>query len=483
MLLPAGGRVAIIGAGPGGLAAAKYAIEAGFDTTVFESGSDLGGQWNATCETSGVWPGMHTNTSRAMTAFSDFPMVADVPLYPSAEQVHAYLHAYARRFGVLDRIRPKTPVKELSRGWKVNGERFDGVIIASGRFHRPSVPVHLTAFSGTLIHAYDYPGADPFRNQRTLVYGNGISGLEIASDLAAHTLVVSACRKSRYVIQKVANGIPSDWQWYTMFGALERRYLGSSEWADRHRARILAVAGHPAEFGAPEPDRDLRVAGVSLCQNYLRQVRDQSIRCRPAITAVASDAVTFSDGATERFDSIICATGYEPHLPYLDDELRGILAAGAHLYKRTLHPDLPGFGAIGQFLAQGPYFPLLELQARWIVAGWTGQVPLADPARMRAAIARGQPPIDAHNVLALTLAEELGVAPAIEAWPDLADALNFGPLLPARWRLTGPESFPAAVDLFTKQLATSPRTPVSPNDRAAMRTLGTQASTPNHDTS
>ena len=37
------------------------------------------------------------------------------------------------------------------------------------------------------------------------------------------------------------------------------------------------------------------------------------------------------------------------------------------LYQRTLHPDLPGFGVIGQYLAQGPYFPLLELQARWIV--------------------------------------------------------------------------------------------------------------------
>jgi len=343
-------------------------------------------------------------------------MVADVTLYPSAEQVHAYLHAYGRRFGVLDRIRLETPVKDLARGWKVNGEPFDGVIIASGRFHRPSLPGHLTAFSGKLIHAYDYPGADPFRGRRTLVYGNGVSGLEIAS-IAAHTPVVSACRKSRYVIQKVANGIPSDWQWYTMFGALERRYLGAWEWAGRHRARILAAAGNPAEFGAPEPDPDLRVAGVSLCQNYLQQVRDQSIRCRPAITAVAGDAVTFSDGTTERFDSIICATGYEPHLPYLDDELRSMLAAGVRLYQRTFHPDLPGFGAIGQFLAQGPYFPLLELQARWILAGWTGQVPLADPARMLAATAQGQPPIDAHNALALTLAEELGVVPDNEAWP------------------------------------------------------------------
>lgn len=277
------------------------------------------------------------------------------------------------------------------------------------------------------------------------------------------------------MIQKVANGIPSDWQWYTMFGALERRYLGAWEWAGRHRARILAAAGNPAEFGAPEPDPDLRVAGVSLCQNYLQQVRDQSIRCRPAITAVAGDAVTFSDGTTERFDFIICATGYEPHLPYLDDELRSMLAAGVRLYQRTFHPDLPGFGAIGQFLAQGPYFPLLELQRAGSSPGGRD--------RSLSQIRHGcwPQPLKASRRSMLTTPSpsrwprSSGSSPTTRRGRDLADALSFGPLLPARWRLAGPGSTPAAVDIFTQQLATSPRAPVSPGDRAAMRTFRTQA--------
>ena len=100
MRLREGARVAIVGAGPSGLAAAKHALEAGFDTTVFEAGDDLGGQWHTTAAHSGVWPGMRTNTSRAMTAFSDFPAPADLALHPAAEQVHAYLRAYAERFGV-----------------------------------------------------------------------------------------------------------------------------------------------------------------------------------------------------------------------------------------------------------------------------------------------------------------------------------------------------------------------------------------------
>ena len=84
------------------------------------------------------------------------------------------------------------------------------------------------------------------------------------------------------MIQKVVDGVSSDWQWYTQFGALERRLLPPDEWSRRQRERILRVAGDPADFGAPEPSSDLLVAGLSLCQDFLAQVRDGSIVCRPA---------------------------------------------------------------------------------------------------------------------------------------------------------------------------------------------------------
>jgi dimethylaniline monooxygenase (N-oxide forming) len=467
-----GGRVAIVGAGPGGLVAAKYAIEAGFDVTVFEASDDLGGQWDATAGHSGVWPGMHTNTSRAMTAFADFPVPANYPLHPAAEQVHAYLRAYGRRFGVTDRIRFHSPVTSIRAGWEVNGERFDFVALASGRFRKPSVPRGLRQFTGELLHAFDYPGAEPFRDRRTLVYGNGISGLEIASDLAATASVVSAFRKPRYVIQKVVDGVSSDWQWYTLYGALERRFLSSEEWSRRQRERVLRVAGNPADFGAPEPDPDIRIAGLSLCQDYLAQVSEGAITCRPAIARVSDREVSFVDGSTEAYEAIISATGYELDIPYLDRELWTAVGPGFVLYQRTLHPDLPGLGVIGQFLAQGPYFPLLELQARWIVATWTGEVALPDEATMRAGIAQGQPPLDAHNVFALTLAEELGVAPDPEVWPELSEALIFGPLLPPRYQLAGPGAMDSAAGLFTEQLAASPRAPVDAADIAALPRFG-----------
>ena len=461
-----------MGSGPSGITAAKHALEAGFDVTVFEAGDRLGGQWDATASHSGVWPGMHTNTSRAMTAFSDFPAPATHPLHPTAEQVHAYLESYARAFGVVDRIRFATRVEDVRPGWTVDGERFDAVIVASGRFRRPRRPPVVAGFRGEVIHAFDYPGAAPFRDRVTLVYGNGISGLEIASDLAPQTLVVSAFRKPRYVIQKVVDGVSSDWQWYTLFGALERRALPPDEWSRRQRERILRVAGHPAEFGAPQPSEDLRAAGLSLCQEYLAQVRDGSIVCRPGIASIDGRTVRFDDGSAHTVDAIICATGYDLDLPYLSAAVRDRLGRELALYQRTFHPDVAGLGVIGQFLAQGPYLPLLELQARWIAAVWSGAVRLPDERAMRHAAAQPRPPLDAHNALALTLSTELGVAPEPTDWRELCEPLLFGPMLPPRYRLCGPGVTPEAREQFAQQLGASPRAPLDPSDIEALRSLG-----------
>ena len=241
-----------MGAGPSGLVAAKHALQAGFDVTVFEASDDLGGQWHTTAAHSGVWPGMHTNTSRAMTAFSDFAAPADHPLHPAAEQIHAYLRAYAQHFGVTDRIRLHTPVSQVSAARAVDGERFDGVIVASGRFRKPRLPPGAEAFAGELMHAFDYPGAEPLGGRAVLVYGNGISGLEIASDLAPHARVTSAFRKPRYVIQKVVDGVSSDWQWYTQFGALERRLLPPG--MDAFDGDVI----HAFEYPGAGPYRDRR---------------------------------------------------------------------------------------------------------------------------------------------------------------------------------------------------------------------------------
>jgi cation diffusion facilitator CzcD-associated flavoprotein CzcO len=192
-----------------------------------------------------------------MTAFSDFAVPSDHELHPLAEQIHAYLRAYADAFGVTPHIEFGRRIRAVRPGWIVDGERFDAVVVASGRFHAPRVPGGLAGFTGEVLHAYDYPGAGRFRDGCSLVYGNGVSGHEIASDIAEVTTVVSAYRKPRYVLPKVSGGVSSDWQWYTQVGALRRRMLPAEEFGHALRDRVVRVAGNPVDFGAPAPDDDI----------------------------------------------------------------------------------------------------------------------------------------------------------------------------------------------------------------------------------
>ena len=91
-------HVAVIGAGPSGLVAARWLLRQGFEPTVIEQGPTLGGQWAGLDGRSGVWPSMHTNSSRTVTAFSDLEHTTD-HVYLSNRDVLDYLHRYAERSG------------------------------------------------------------------------------------------------------------------------------------------------------------------------------------------------------------------------------------------------------------------------------------------------------------------------------------------------------------------------------------------------
>ncbi len=124
--------VAVIGGGPAGLVAARFLKKHGFDPVVFEAAAAVGGQWNAGSPSSAVWPGMCTNTSRVLTAFSDLDHLAGTSVYPSQVDMLAYLQQI-RREG-----RPCAPspaVDPRRRVGSVCRERLDRPL-ATRREHR-----------------------------------------------------------------------------------------------------------------------------------------------------------------------------------------------------------------------------------------------------------------------------------------------------------------------------------------------------------
>ena len=99
-------KVAIIGAGPSGLATLKTLRQAGLDARCFEAGRRVGGQWviDNPSGTSAAYRSLRTNTNRAMSRFSDFAFPDDYPDYPGHEQMAAWFERYAKHFAVLDHV-------------------------------------------------------------------------------------------------------------------------------------------------------------------------------------------------------------------------------------------------------------------------------------------------------------------------------------------------------------------------------------------
>jgi cation diffusion facilitator CzcD-associated flavoprotein CzcO len=465
-------RVAVVGAGPSGLVAAKSLQEEGLELVVFEPADGVGGQWYGPSTHSGVWPGMRANTSKTLGAFSDFPPPESVPMFPRFEELRDYLRSYAKAYDLNQSIRLKTPVRHIERDdgrWRVftgdgGGERFDGVVVASGRFNRPHLPVieGLEHFAGEVVHSFHYRGRDAFLGKRVIVLGNSVSGTEIASDLAIDDSirVTASLRKPRYVIPRVSRGVPSDWRFFTRFSAYLPLAFPPETVADGLKRLVLDVSGHPSQYGAPAPHDNILVAQITLCQNWLAYVAEGRIRCRPAIVAIRGRTVVFADGGEEEADAIVTATGYDLSLPFLPEDVRHTLNAdstGLDLYVHTFHPDLPGLAFIGQYILVGPYAPCVELQARWIAMVWSGVRELPPRDRMERSIEAWRnvrqttsnlllPP------LAVALSQEAGVAPALAARPEITRHLLFGPLAPAQFRLDGHGRRADALELYKQAI-------------------------------
>lgn len=455
-------KVVIVGGGPAGIAAAKSLLEDGLVPVLIEQGSHLGGQWNQGAAHSGIWPEMHTNASHVVMSFSDFDYPAGTPMFPTNQQVLAYLTDYARHFGLEQYLRLDTRVEHIERGpagqyWVTtcthDGEQrrklFSHVIVAPGRYNQPRFPATpgLLKFRGRVLHSFGYRGRQGFAGQRVLVVGNGSSGLEIASDLAQNdnTTVFSSCRKPRYIFRKLLKGQPTEAAVFTRFAAYLAQWLPPAEAAAGLKKLILDNFGNPADYSGLRPADSILEAGIAQCQDYLDQVASSRIRAVPGVRSFTPTGAVLSTGEEVAVDSIILATGYDLNLPFVSEDIRGLVHATPEhlaLHHFTFHPALPNFAFLGLFGQIGAYFPSLELQARWISACWSGHLTAPTLAQMQkglaefAQFAQFREEITAHESAEM-FAHDLDVAPSLDHYPELARELLFGLLAPAQFRLEG----------------------------------------------
>jgi len=111
------GQVAIIGAGPSGIAAGKNCKQTGLDFVIFDQNSAVGGNWLFSEDEghSSVYEASHIISSKTWSQYEDFPMPADYPDYPSHRQLQRYFADYADHFGVTPHIRFRHYISHVQR--------------------------------------------------------------------------------------------------------------------------------------------------------------------------------------------------------------------------------------------------------------------------------------------------------------------------------------------------------------------------------
>jgi cation diffusion facilitator CzcD-associated flavoprotein CzcO len=410
-----------------------------------------------------------------MTAFSDLPHKSECSVFMSGEQVRSYLESYALQFGLKPDLRLEHCVTSVSRKSVGSGyivryrtpqgdtreELFTHVVVASGRHRTPAFPdiPGLESFNGAggLSHTFAYRDAQTFKGKRVVVAGCSVSALEIAGELAQRgdVRVISSSRRQRYVLNKMIAGVPADHCVFTRYSALAAEFLPLQTVCDELSGLIDTTSGNPRNWGARLPFGNIIEAGVTLNQNFLPLVADGRIECKPWIQHVNGNTVHFEDGSDEVVDAIVLGTGYTANLEYLASDLRIALGMkhdkGPQLYRHTFHPDVPDFAFAGFYDLLGPYFPVVELQARWIAYKWSGTLRSPSGEEMRKGLTRCPVSLTMQSA-ALAFAREAGVEPNPEHFPDLRALLLFGPLLPISFRLSGRDSLPDAQKLIVQQV-------------------------------
>ena len=384
-------RVAVIGAGASGLCSAKYLLQAGFDVTIFEIGSQIGGMWCYQNDSgmSSAYRTLHINTSRGVTRFSDFDFDADTQSFPDHVDMHRYLVAYAHHFGVTSCIRFNsrvTAIRPESSRWLVElaggaTDTFDAVLVATGHLSTPLHAPELQGFAGQYLHAHEYREPAHFVGQRICIVGVGNSACDIASDVcvtAPRTVLVA--RSGVNILPKLMFGraftdITAQIQRPWIPRGLRRRLI---------RALVWLAHGDLSKLGFKRPTT---LTHVTSNATVVTDIAYRRIAVKQGIDRIDGKIIHFVDGTAEEFDTLIAATGYQIDLPFIAPDILTTDNNRLDLFLRMVPPDCPGLFFLGFFNTDTALNMVFEHQARWVREILLGNAKLPAAGTMRQAIA------------------------------------------------------------------------------------------------
>ncbi|MDX8496533.1 NAD(P)/FAD-dependent oxidoreductase [Mesorhizobium sp. VK22B] len=339
-------RIAVIGAGPSGLAqlrAFASAAQQGAEIpeiVCFEKQRNWGGLWNYTWRTGldefgepvhgSMYRYLWSNGPKEGLEFADYSFEEhfgkQIASYPPRAVLFDYIEGRVNKAGVRPWIRFSIVVRYVTwsaetRKFTVRvhdlpndrsySEEFDHVIVASGHFSTPNVPEFpgFETFNGRILHAHDFRDAREFVGQDILIIGTSYSAEDI----------------------------------------------GSQCW--KYGCKSVTVSHRTEAMGFKWPANWKEV---------------------PLLTKVEGNVATFKDGSTATVNAIILCTGYKHHFPFMPDDLRLRTAnrlATADLYKGVVYVHNPALFYLGM-QDQWYTFNMFDAQAWWVRDAILGRIKL-----------------------------------------------------------------------------------------------------------
>lgn len=354
----------IIGAGPCGLSHAKALGDAGIEYEQVEADDDVGGNWYH-----GTYSTAHIISSKKTTEFTDFPMPADYPDFPSQQQMGDYYKLYADTFNLRSKIEFNIKVTAVrpraDELWDVelaNGERrvYKGVMICNGHHWDKRFPSYPGKFTGEYIHSKDFKDPKQLVGKRVLVIGGGNSACDVVSEAAR----VSECahlslRRGYWMMPKTFLGKPSiESPLMQMPMSIQRLIL---------RGLLRIVIGKYKHYGLPQPDHKIFEKHPTISTEIFHYLKHGRIKPRPDIARFDGKKVHFTDGSSDEFDMIVAATGYYLSFPFLPEGLVPMINEQlAALYAGCVLPEYKHLYIVGTQQVRYGIGPLLTPGSRLI---------------------------------------------------------------------------------------------------------------------